>query len=215
MFRKLYFSSFGYLISGILHLFSWVHKPFMVYGYRNRKTGNFYKRTRISSSAKLINRKNIDLSDNIWIGHYCLVDGTGGVIIEEGVQLSSHTVVYSHSSQDSIRLLGKHFMEWPARKRPGYKLKPVTIGSYTFVGTSSVILPGSVIGKGCIIGAGSVVNGKIPDYAIAVGNPVKIVGDTRVRDKKYFGNQWNTKEYYNPEIILSQKENKTDSDNKE
>ncbi len=201
MFRKLYLSPFGYLISGFLHLFSRIHKPFMVYGYRNFKTGKFQKLTRISSTAKLLNKKNIDLADNIWIGHYCLVDGTGGITFGEGVQLSSHTVVYSHSSQDAIRLLGKHFIEQPATKRPGYKLKPVTIGEYTFVGTSSVILPGSAIGKGCIIGAGSVVNGIIPDYAIAVGNPVKVVGDTRQRDKSRFTDIIDLGKYYDPEAI--------------
>ncbi len=201
MFRKLYLSPFGFVISGILHLFSWMHKPFMVYGYRNRKTGSFQKFTRISSSAKLLNKKNIDLANHIWIGHYCLVDGTGGVSLGEGVQLSSHTVVYSHSSQDAIRLLGKHFIELEATKRPGYKLKPVTIGEYTFVGTSSVILPGSTIGKGCIIGAGSVVNGTVPDYAIAVGNPAKIVGDTRDRDKNRFGDMLDLGKYYDPEAL--------------
>lgn len=201
MFRRLYLSPFGYLISGILHAFSWVHKPFMVYGYFNRKSGKFQKLTRISSSAKLINRKHIDLGNNVWVGHYCLIDGTGGVSIGEGVQLSSHTVVYSHSSQDAIRLMGKYFIEKRAVDRPGYKLKPVTIGEYTFVGTSSVILPGSVIGKGCIIGAGSVVNGIIPDYAIAVGNPVKIVGDTRHRDKSRFGDMIDPGKYYDPEAV--------------
>ncbi len=201
MFRKLYLSPFGFIISGFLHLFSWVHKPFMVYGYRNRKTGKFQKLTRISSSAKLINKKNIDLADNIWIGHYCLVDGTGGVSIGEGVQLSSHSVIYSHSSQDAIRLMGKHFIRQAAVNRPGYKLKHVTIGEYTFVGTSSVILPGSTIGKGCIIGAGSVVNTEIPDYAIAVGNPAKIVGDTRERDKSRFGDMIDSDKYYDPEAV--------------
>ncbi len=201
MFRKLYLSPFGRIISCVLHLFAWVHKPFMVYGYRNRKTGKFQKYTRISSSAKLLNKRNIDLANNIWIGHYCLIDGTGGVSLGEGVQLSSHTVVYSHSSQDSIRLLGKHFMEIEVLKRPGYKLRPVTIGDYTFVGTSSVILPGSAIGKGCIIGAGSVVNGTIPDFAIAVGNPAKVVGDTRQRDNERFKNLMSTEKYYNPDVL--------------
>ena len=201
MFRKLYLSPFGYLISRFLHLFSWIQKPFMVYGYRDPKSGKFRKLTRISSSAKLLNKRNINLADNIWIGHYCLVDGTGGVTLGEGVQLSSHTVVYSHSSQDAIRLLGRHFIEQNAVARPGYKLKPVIIGEYTFVGTSSVILPGSKIGKGCIIGAGTVVNGTVPDYAIVVGNPAKIVGDTRDRDKNRFGDMLDLGKYYDPEAL--------------
>jgi len=201
MLRKLYLSPLGFIISGIMHAFSWIHKPFMVYGYRNRPSGKFQKLTRISSSAKLLNKKNIDMVDNIWIGHYCLVDGTGGVSIGEGVQLSSHTVVYSHSSQDAIRLLGKRFIEVPATRRPGYKLKPVSIGEYTFVGTSSIILPGAVIGKGCIIGAGSVVNGTVPDYTIATGNPLKVIGDTRERDKIRFADKMDKKHYYHPETF--------------
>jgi len=198
MFRKLYLSPFGILISGMMHAFSWVHKPFMVYGYFNRKTRRFQKHTRVSASVKLLNKKNIDLGDHAWIGHYVVLDGTGGLSIGEGVQISSHTVVYSHSSQDAIRLMGKSYIKTPLDRRPGYKFKPVSIGDYTFVGTSSIILPGAVIGKGCIIGAGSLVKGAIPDYAIAVGNPVQIIGDTRERDKRLFADNIDLEKYYDP-----------------
>jgi acetyltransferase-like isoleucine patch superfamily enzyme len=172
----------------------------MVYGYYCRRGRKFRKHTRISSTAKLIGKEKIDLGDHVWIGHYALVDGTGGVTIGEGVQISSHSIVYSHSSQDAIRLLGRHYIEVPAKQRPGYKLKPVTIGAYTFLGTSSVILPGTQIGSGCIIGAGAVVSGVIPDYAIVQGNPGEITGDTRNRDHKMFHDQLNPETYYNKEV---------------
>ncbi|MBE0649556.1 MAG: acyltransferase [Bacteroidales bacterium] len=201
MFRKLYFSPLGYLISGFLRFFAGFHRPFMAYGYFNRVIGRFQKYTRISSSAKLIHKKSLDLGNHVWIGHYCLVDGTGGLTIGEGTQISSHTVIYSHSSQDAIRILGKDFIKIEAVKRPGYKLKPVKIGAYTFVGTSCVILPGASIGKGCLIGAGSLVRGNIPDYAIASGNPLKIIGDTRERDKERFGDLIEPGRYYDPESI--------------
>jgi len=201
MFRRLYFSPLGYFISGFLQLLAGFYKPFMAYGYFNRVTKTFQKYTRISSSAKFIRKKNIDIGNHVWIGHYCLVDGTGDVSIGEGTQISSHTVIYSHSSQDAIRLLGKDFIKVAAVKRPGYKLKPVKIGAYTFVGTSCVILPGAAIGNGCLIGAGSLVNGNIPDYAIASGNPVKIIGDTRERDKTLFGEMIDPEKYYNPEAV--------------
>ncbi len=201
MFRKLYFSPLGYLISGFLQVLAKFYKPFMVYGYFNSSTKTFQKYTRISSSAKFIHKKDINLGNHIWIGHYCLVDGTGGASIGEGTQISSHTVIYSHSSQDAIRLLGKDFIKIAAEKRPGYKIKPVKIGAYTFVGTSCVILPGATIGKGCLIGAGSLVKGNIPDYAIASGNPIKITGDTRERDKALFGDQIDIGRYYDPEAI--------------
>ena len=201
MFKKIYFSSFGFLISFVLGLLALLYRPFMVYGYWNPLTKKYLKRIRIGSTVKLINKKSIDLSDNVWIGHYVLIDGIGGITIGKGVHVSSHSVIYSHSSQDTIRLLGEHYMDEETALRPGYKIRPVSIGDYTFIGTSSVILPGSTIGKGCIIGAGSVVNGIIPDYAIASGNPVQIIGDTRERDKNRFGEIIDETKYYDPEVL--------------
>ena len=201
MFKKIYFSPFGFVVSFVLGLLALLHRPFMVYGYWNWNTNKYLKRTRIGSTVKLINKKTIDISDNVWIGHYVLIDGIGGVAIGKGVHVSSHTVIYSHSSQDTIRLLGDHYMDEETALRPGYKIRPVTIGDYTFIRTSSVILPGSTIGKGCIIGAGSVVNGTIPDYAIASGNPVQIIGDTRERDKYRFGEIIDETKYYDPEVL--------------
>jgi sugar O-acyltransferase (sialic acid O-acetyltransferase NeuD family) len=51
----------------------------------------------------------------------------------------------------------------------------VKIGEGTLVGAGSVILPEITIGKWAIIGAGAVVTKDIPDFAIAYGNPSKII----------------------------------------
>lgn len=51
----------------------------------------------------------------------------------------------------------------------------VTIGNDVWVGAHAVIMPGVRIGNGAVIGAGAVVTKDIPDYAIAVGVPAKIV----------------------------------------
>ena len=201
MLKKIYFSPFGIFISITLWLLALIHKPFMVYGYYNRKSQQYLKRVRIGSTVKLINKKSIDISDNVWIGHYALIDGIGGVTIGKGVHVSSHTVIYSHSSQDAIRLLGDQYMMEETENRLGYKIKQVTIGEYSFIGTSSILLPGSTIGRGCIIGAGSVVNGNIPDYAIATGNPIQIIGDTRERDLNKFGNLIDETKYYDPKVL--------------
>src|ERR1035437_10605564 len=150
MLKKIYFSPFGIFISITLWLLALIHKPFMVYGYYNRISQQYLKRVRIGSTVKLINKKSIDISDNVWIGHYALIDGIGGVTIGKGVHISSHTVIYSHSSQDAIRLLGDQYMMEETENRLGYKIKQVTIGEYSFIGTSSILLPGATIGRGCI-----------------------------------------------------------------
>jgi len=51
----------------------------------------------------------------------------------------------------------------------------VTIGHDVWIGHGAIVLPGRRIGNGAVIGAGSVVTKDIPDYAIAVGNPARIV----------------------------------------
>lgn len=53
--------------------------------------------------------------------------------------------------------------------------KDVVIGNNVWIGDSVIILPGVNIGDGCIIGAGSVVTKDIPNYAIAAGNPAKLI----------------------------------------
>jgi acetyltransferase-like isoleucine patch superfamily enzyme len=195
MFRKLYLSPMGIFLSLLMHLFRLWPGVFMIYGYFNRKPFSFRKNTRVSSSAILSYKSKITLADHIWIGHYCLLDGIGGIEIGEGVHLASHTCIYTHSSHDAIRLLGQNFIEIPAEIRPAYHRAPVSIGKYTFVGTHCVILPGVKIGQGCIIGAGSVVARNVADYAIVAGNPAEVKGSTREADEKLL-EQWKTTDSY-------------------
>ncbi|HEA3202566.1 TPA: N-acetyltransferase [Aeromonas veronii] len=44
------------------------------------------------------------------------------------------------------------------------------------IGANATILPGLTLGEGCMIGAGAVVTKDVPDGAIVLGNPAKIVG---------------------------------------
>lgn len=51
----------------------------------------------------------------------------------------------------------------------------VNIGNAVWIGDSVMILSGVNIGNGAVIGAGSVVTKDIPSYAIAAGNPAKVI----------------------------------------
>lgn len=53
--------------------------------------------------------------------------------------------------------------------------KPVKIGRDVWIGTRVIILPGVQIGEGAVIGASSVVTKNIPAFAVAAGNPARIV----------------------------------------
>jgi virginiamycin A acetyltransferase len=51
----------------------------------------------------------------------------------------------------------------------------VKVGNSVWIGDSVIILSGVTIGDGAILGAGSIVTKDIPAYAIAVGNPAKVI----------------------------------------
>jgi len=51
----------------------------------------------------------------------------------------------------------------------------VIIGHDVWIGHGAIVLPGRRIGTGAVIGAGSVVTKDIPAYAIAVGNPARVI----------------------------------------
>ena len=48
------------------------------------------------------------------------------------------------------------------------------------IGSNATILADLTIGIGAMIGAGTVVTKDVPDYAVVLGNPGRVVGDCRV-----------------------------------
>lgn len=61
------------------------------------------------------------------------------------------------------------------KKEPFVRTK-LTIGNDVWIGANAIILPSVTnIGDGSVIGAGSIVTKNVPDFAIVVGNPAKII----------------------------------------
>lgn len=62
------------------------------------------------------------------------------------------------------------------RSRGEWKLLKTIVKKGASIGANSVILPGVTIGKDALVGAGSIVTKSVPDNAIVVGNPSRIIG---------------------------------------
>lgn len=60
------------------------------------------------------------------------------------------------------------FFNWRRQKK-------VTIGNDVWLGHNVTVMGGVSIGDGAVIGSGSIVTKDIPPYAIAVGNPAKVI----------------------------------------
>ena len=53
--------------------------------------------------------------------------------------------------------------------------KDIEIGNDVWIGNGAIILSGVKIGDGAVIGSNALVSKDIPPYAIAIGNPIKII----------------------------------------
>ena len=60
------------------------------------------------------------------------------------------------------------FFDWRRSHR-------VTLGHDVWLGHGAIVLPGVTIGTGAAIGAGAVVTKDVPPFAVAVGNPARLI----------------------------------------
>jgi len=68
---------------------------------------------------------------------------------------------------------GNHFMS----RRVFKNKRPVVIGQHSWITEQSMVMPGSKIGVGVIVGTGSIVQGKLPNFTLAIGRPAVVVDE--------------------------------------
>ena len=105
-----------------------------------------------------------EIGDRVYVGAFCCL---GDVTLGPDVLIGSHVSVANGGGQH-----GTERLDIPIREQPGV-WRRVTIGEDTWIGDRAVVL--ADVGKHCVIGAGSVVTRPIPDYAVAVGCPAKVI----------------------------------------
>ena len=103
----------------------------------------------------------LKIGNNVFINSNCLAMARGGITIEDEAQLAANIqlITNNHDFYD----------------RPVLPSKPILICKGAWVGAGATILPGIRIGKHAVVGAASVVTKDVPDYAVAVGNPARII----------------------------------------
>ncbi|MCH4829055.1 acyltransferase [Flavobacterium columnare] len=133
-------------------------------------------------NSKFHYSKNIFLGDNVNIGPNADFDAADRINVGNGVIFAPGVIIYTRThnfNSDDLQAIPYDNICLTAE---------VNIGDYVWIGRNVLILPGVTIGKGAVVGAGAVVSKDIPEYGIAVGNPVKVIG---YRKKEIFDELYN------------------------
>lgn len=117
------------------------------------------------------------LGDYSYISQYSIVNKTN---IGKFCSISSGCFVGLWEHDRAVSTHSFYLYEHSGEFVKGYKNykkdnMETNIGNDVWIGANAVVLKGVSLSDGCIVGGGAVVTKDVPSYAIAVGNPAKII----------------------------------------
>ncbi|HLV31781.1 MAG TPA: DapH/DapD/GlmU-related protein [Chitinispirillaceae bacterium] len=122
-------------------------------------------------------REENQIGNNVTIGTLSIIEHH--VTIKDNVRIHSQVFIPEYSFLEENAWIGPCAVFTNARYPNSPKVKENLKGPHikrgAKIGANSTLLPGVVIGKNALIGAGTVVTTDVPDNAVVVGNPGKII----------------------------------------
>lgn len=114
-----------------------------------------------------------DIQGNCRIGNYVRLHSNVHIgqlsVIDDFVWIFPYVVLTNDPTPPSEDFIGVH------------------VHPFAIISTGSIIMPGLDIGQDSLIGAGAIVTKPIEPYAVAVGNPAKVISDVRKIKNKVTG----------------------------
>ena len=126
----------------------------------------------VNGQLTVVLPKNVTIGKSVTVMNGVLMMAAGGITIEDKVSIAANVKLISNNHDPYDRDV--------------LTCKPVLIKEGAWIGAGSTILPGITVGKYAIVGSDSVVTKDVPDYAVVVGNPAKII--KYLEPEKFKGN---------------------------
>lgn len=135
--------------------------------------------------ADFVNLYGCSIGDKTKIGTF--VEIQKGVVIGERCKISSHSFICEGVRIGDGVFVGHGVMfindihpaavnaDGSMKRSDDWELVETIVESQAVIGTGATIMGGITIGKKSMIGAGSVVLSDVPENAVVVGNPARII----------------------------------------
>lgn len=145
-------------------------------------TAELYANVKIGKGTKVWNLvqlrsgcvigKNCILGKGVYID--CLVHVGNNVKIQNGVSIYRGVTI-----EDDV-FIGPHAIFtndlYPRSRNPNWRIVPTLIKKGASLGAGCVVVCGNTVGSYAMAGAGAVIIGDVPDQALVVGNPGRVIG---------------------------------------
>jgi acetyltransferase-like isoleucine patch superfamily enzyme len=126
-------------------------------------------------------REDNQIGNDVSVGSHSIVEHH--VSIGDGARIHSSAFVPEYSVIEAEAWIGPGVIFTNARYPRSTGVKDALRGPYlkrgAKIGAGSVLLPGVTVGRDALVGAGAVVVHDVPDGAVVVGNPARIVRNVR------------------------------------
>jgi len=117
-------------------------------------------------SGASVSHAKIHIGAHTYINRYTFLDATLSLRIGQHCAIGPGCYLTDHDHGQAIGL--------PPLSQPMVAV-PTQLGDRVWLGANVVVLKGVTIGNDVIVGAGSVVTKDLPEGAIAVGNPARVI----------------------------------------
>jgi UDP-2-acetamido-3-amino-2,3-dideoxy-glucuronate N-acetyltransferase len=147
----------------------------MIHGLADVKSNSIGKGTRIWQFSVVL--EGAVIGNNCNLCAHTLVEGDviignnvtvkSGVFLWDGTRIADNVFIGPNATFTND--LHPRSQEYPET------YDGINIKAGASIGANATLLPGVIIGKNAMVGAGSVVVSSVPDHAVVVGNPAKII----------------------------------------
>lgn len=149
----------------------------------------FGVRVIIEAGVLVFHPENIEIGDDVYIGHYTILKGyhRNRMRIGAGAWIGQQCFFHSAGGLDIGSNVGvgpgvKIITSWHSEEgiekpilHSRVEFAPVHIGDDADIGVGAIVLPGVTIGRGVQVGAGAVVARDVPDYTVVAGVPARFL----------------------------------------
>jgi acetyltransferase-like isoleucine patch superfamily enzyme len=108
---------------------------------------------------------SLTIGDDVVIMHYTMIGAEHSISIGDRAQVAEHCSIRDHD----------HDVSQSSMHGAAVVCSAVSIGEDAWIGRGVAVLKGSQVGAGAVIGANAVARGEIPQDAIAVGIPARVI----------------------------------------